>query len=211
MCEFLLSRRFLPTFFCFGFLCFFGCATETVKPTFSTASGLRQPDRVLVYEFAVAAPDLGRGGIVGSGLDRSAAQSEEDLRAGRALAKAISDNLVSELRRLNINTSAATQAVAPGATTASIRGQFQSADPGQESSMGFTLGGKELRTRIQIFQGIGTDLRMVAESEYTMPSQLRLGLAAETLASAIKTDAARVAQALADRVADYYRKQGWLK
>jgi hypothetical protein len=187
------------------------CATETLKPVFPIRSGLERPDRLLIHEFAVTPADLARSGIVGSGLERSAAQSEEDVRAGRALAKALAENLVSELRRRGIEASLAAEASRPGKTTASIRGQFQSTASGQRGNAGFTLTGKELRTQIQILQGSELNLRIVAESEHTMPSSLRPGLPPETLAKAVTADAMRAAQALADRVADYYRKQGWLQ
>ena len=209
MCEFLLIRRFLPMFFCFWIFCFSGCATETVKPMFPASSGLQQPDRVLIHEFAVTAADLAPGAIVGSRLDLPAAQSEEDIRVGRALAKALAENLVSALRSRGIDASPASTAARPGEATASIRGRFQSSGQGQEAGVGFALRGKELRTRLQVLQGSGHDVHVVAEAEYAMQSSLRPGMGDAT--HAINTDANRAAQALAERVADYYRKQGWLK
>lgn len=208
MCEFGLRRRFL--LISFWFVWIGGCATETLKPTFPTSSELRRPDLLMVYEFAVTSADLAPAGIVGSGLNRPAVQTEEDLRVGRALAKALSENLVTELRRRGINAAAATEAAPPGEATASMRGQFHSSGLGQESSVGFTLRGKELRTRIQVLQGSGLDLRVVAESEYRMPSSLQPGIPSAEITTAVRSDANRAAQALAERVADYYRKQGWL-
>ncbi|MGH7931456.1 MAG: hypothetical protein ACREQV_27125, partial [Candidatus Binatia bacterium] len=146
-----------------------------------------------------------------SGLERSAAQNEEDIRVGRTLAKALSENLVTELNRRDIEASAAAEALRPGADTASIRGQFHSTAPNQRGGAGFTLMAKELRTRIQILQGNEHNLRLVAESEYTMQSSLRPGLPHDSIAKAVSADASRAATALADRIADYYRKQGWLK
>jgi hypothetical protein len=202
-------HRLLITGFSFAIL--IGCATETLKPTFPTRSGLERPDRVLVHEFAVTAADLERSGILGSGLERSAAQTEEDLRIGRALAKALAENLVNELQRRGIESSLAAAAARPGETTASIRGRFQSTAPGQSGGAGFSLAGKQLRTHIQILQGSGLNLRVVAESEYRMLSSLRPGLSSEMLAKAVSGDAMRATRAVADRIADYYRKQGWLR
>jgi hypothetical protein len=188
-----------------------GCATETLKPTIPTRSGLARPDRVLVHEFAVTPADLERSGNEGSGLERSAAQSEEDIRVGRALAKALSQNLVKELDRRGIEASAAAEALRPGESTASIHGLFQSTAPGQRAGAGFTLMARELHTRIQILQGSENNLRLVAESAYTMQSSLRSGLPPDSMAKAVSADASRAATALADRIADHYRKQGWLK
>jgi hypothetical protein len=207
--RFKFSGRTILTFVS-CWLIWSGCATETLKPTFPTGSGLKQPDRVLIYDFAVTPSDLTPAGIVGSGLNPKAVQSEEDIRVGRTLSRALSKELVGELVRRGINASLAGEAARPGESTASIRGQFQSAGPGQQGSAGFTLMAKELRTRLQVLQGSELNLRVVAEAEYTTSSSLRPGLSPEILAKAVSADASRAATALADRVADYYRKQGWL-
>jgi hypothetical protein len=212
MPQLLSIRRFLQKLFCLLLLFeVAGCATETVKPMFPASVGLEKPDRVLVYEFAVTAADLTPGGITGSGLDRPVAQTEEDIRNGRALAKALAESLVNALRSRAIAAGPASAAAQPGEATASIRGRFQSTGQGQEGGMGFTLRSKELRTQIQVLQGSGLAFQVVAEAEYTMASSLRPGMAAGDFANAVSTDANRAAQALAERVADYYRKQGWLK
>jgi hypothetical protein len=211
MAELIRANRFLLTAFCFWFVAIGGCATETLKPTFPTASGLKRPDRVLVHEFAVTSADLQPGAVVGSGLTPATAQTEEDIRVGRALAKALTDNLIGELKRRGISASAAGEMTGTGEDTASIRGQFQSIGQGEERGVGFTLRGEKLRTHIQVSQGSGLDLRLVAQAEYTMQSNLRPGASSEAVATAVSANANRAAQVLAERVADYYRKQGWLQ
>jgi hypothetical protein len=185
-----------------------GCATETVKPTFPTASGLPQPDRILVYDFAVTPGEAALQGVVGSGLESQGAQSAEDIRVGRALGKAVSENLVSELRSRGIDALAAATAAAPGETTALIRGRFMRSGPSGNYVVGFALGAGEARARIQIFQGAGLDRRLVSEAESVSPSSLKPGA---TAGVAVEADAKRIAQALAERVAAYYRSQGWLR
>jgi hypothetical protein len=78
---------------------------------------------------------------------------------------------------------------------------------GGDNVVGFALGAREVRTRVQIFQGKGLDLRLVSEAESVTPSSLTQGATTE----AISADAKRAAQALAERVTAYYRKQGWVK
>ena len=185
-----------------------GCATETLKPVFPTSSSLQRPDRMLVYDFAVTPGDTLPAGTVGSQLEKSAAQTDEEIRVGRALSKALSENLVTELRSRGINALAAGQGAAPGDTTALIRGRFMRSGPGTDNVVGFALGAREVRTRIQIFQGTGLDLRLVSEAESVTQSTLERGT---TASGAVEADAKRAAQALAERVAAYYRKQGWLK
>jgi hypothetical protein len=191
--------------FCLGLL-IAACATETIKPTFPTASGLVRPDRILVYDFAVTPAEL--KGVVGSGLESRVSQSEEEIRVGRALGKALSENLVSELRARGINALAGAQAAVSEDNTALIRGRFVRSAPGGESVVGFALGAREVRARIQIFQGKGLDVRLVSEAESVTPSSLAPGVVAS---DALEATAKRAAQPLAERVADYYRKQGWLQ
>lgn len=111
----MLRLRRLGLFFVLflGALSLAGCATETIKPAFPTSSGLQRPDRMLVHEFAVTPGDTLSAGTVGSQLDTPAAQTEEEIRVGRALAKALSENLVTELRSRGINALAAGGAAAP--------------------------------------------------------------------------------------------------
>ena len=206
MRELVLPGRLLLMAICLGFAWIPGCATEALKPTFPTSSGLQQPDRILVHDFAVTSEESALKGVVGSGLGSQRAQSGEEIRVGTALGKALSGHLVSELRSRGINALAAGEAAAPGDTTALIRGRFMRSSGG-DNVVGFALGAREVRTRIQIFQGKGLDLRLVSEAESVTPSSLTQGATTE----AISADAKRVAQMLAERVAEYYRTQGWLK
>jgi hypothetical protein len=192
---------------CLGLL-IAACATETIRPTFPTASGLVRPDRVLVGDFAVTPEESALKGVVGSGLESRVPQSEEEIRVGRALGKALSENLVAELRARGIDARAAGQTAAREDNTALIRGRFLRGGPGSESAVGFALGSREVRARIQIFQGKGLDVRLVSEAESVTPSSLAPGSVAS---GAIEATAKRAAQNLAERVADYYRKQGWLQ
>jgi hypothetical protein len=195
-----------------GGLSLAGCATETLKPAFPTSSGLQRPDRMLVYDFAVTPGDTLPAGAVGSQLDPPAVQTEEEIRIGRALGKALSENLVTELRSRGISAFPASQSAAPGNSTAWIRGRFlRIAQRERSSIVGFTLGGREVRTKIEILQGSGVDLRVVGEAEYTMQTELEPGITPAAFATVVSADAKRAAQALAERVAAYYRKQGWLK
>jgi hypothetical protein len=193
-------------------ICLGGCATESLKPTFPASGGLKRPDRVLVYEFAVTPDDLKLQGVVGSQLDRPVAQTDEDIRLGRALAKSLSENLVSELRSRGINALLHREAAPPGDSTASIRGRLLTMDKGAESRIGFNLADKEVRTQIQIFQGSGLDVRLVAEAESVTRKRLDISAARSgAYKEAINADAKDAARVLTDRVAEYYRKQGWIK
>jgi len=192
--------------------CLSGCATESLTPTFRASDSLKRPDRVLVYEFAVTSDDLKLQGVTGSQLDRPVAQTDEDIRLGRALAKSLSENLASELRSRGINALSYTEAAPTPDNTASIRGRFLTMDKGAATRMGFNLADKEVRTQIQIFQGSGLDVRLVAEAESATRKRLDISAARSgAYNETINADAKDAARVLADRIAEYYRKQGWIK
>ena len=181
-----------------------GCAETSVTPTIRAAEGLPAPDRMLVYDFSVTPSDLG----VKEGLDPQAAggtgseaQSEEDIRTGKAFAKSLTDSLLEELRRGGIDAYRASESGSPGLNTASIQGRFLRTSQKDGSTLvGFGLGGGEVRARMQIFQGTGYNLRLVAEADITTP-----------LDAAITTDAKKTAVQVANRIVEYYRREGWIK
>ena len=195
-----------------------GCGATTVTPTFPVISGLPRPDRVLVYDFAVTPDEL----EIKYGLDTQAsggtgsqAQTEEDIRLGKAFARALTDSLVGELRSRGIDAYRANDAAPPGENTASIKGRFLRTSQRDGTTLaGFGLGGGEVRTQVQIYQGTGLNLRLVAEAETATPSNLKPGIGITTVGNeavlaTVQADAKRTATAVVERITDYYKRQGW--
>lgn len=182
-----------------------GCAETTMTPTFRAAKGLSRPDRVLVFDFAVTPEEAGAERQSGAVV-----QTEEDVRVGKALARALSANLVSELRSRGIEAARAADSAAPGETTASVRGKFLRTDGGDSTSntVGFTLRDGRVRTRVQLLQGTGLKMQLVGEGDTVTPSGLKPGAAGD---ATVDADAQRTAQVLAERIAGYYRQEGWIK
>jgi hypothetical protein len=185
-------------------LLFAGCAETQLTPAFRATRGLSRPDRVMVFDFAVTPGEAGVERRSGA-----SAQTEEDVRVGKALAVAMSVNLVAELRSRGIEAARAADSGAPGETTASVRGRFLHADASDSApnSLGFTLGG-QVRTRVQLVQGTGLKLQLVGEGETVTPSGLKPG---KTDDANIDAEARRIAQLLTERIAEYYRQEGWIK
>ncbi len=198
------SARLVIKFYLAVFL-FAGCAETTMTPTFRATKGLPRPDRVLVFDFAVTP-----GEAKAERRSAAALQTEEDVRVGKALARAVSVNLVSELRGRGIEAERAADGAAPGEITASVRGEFLRTDASDSSSntVGFTLSGGRVRTQVQVVQGTGLSLQLVGEGQIVTPSGLKGGAAGD---AAVDADAKRIAQALAERIADYSRQEGWIK
>jgi hypothetical protein len=182
---------------------FSACSETTMTPSIRANRGLARPDRVLVYDFAVTPGQAGvelRSGTV--------TQTEEDLRVGKSLASAVTTNLISELRARGIEAEIGSASAAAGDSTATLRGRFLRSEGVSATTTGFTLRDKERRTLVQLFQGTGLKLQIVGEGEIVTPSQLRPGTVTET---AIDADAKRTAQVLAERIAQYYRQEGWIQ
>jgi hypothetical protein len=195
----------LPDLFCL--LLFAGCATATVTPTVRAPAGLPRPDRVLVHDFEVAnadselnedlAPPVARG-------TGAKARTEEEIRVGRAGAKVLTASLVDELRSRGIDAQRASEAAPPEMNTLSIRGRFLWRDKDDGT----------MRARIWYYQGSGVNSRLVAQVDADIPSESKRGAAAvgsSAYAGAQEADAKRMAKELAERVAGYYREQGWIK
>lgn len=168
----------------------------------------------------------------------AATQTEEELRIGRAVAEALARHLVEELRGLGIEAARATGGPLPTDITVSITGRFLSIDQGDRTKrtlVGFGLGGSEVRTWVQIYQSAGARTRLLAEGETVTESNMKPGLGvmlpvgavAGTLATTavvaggltvlseaalatVEADAKRTAKDIAERVAGYYRRHGWL-
>jgi hypothetical protein len=120
--------------------------------------------------------------------------ADEKQRDGQAVAKALTDHLIKTLRDHGINAVHVSATPLPGSTTASILGEV----------VRFP-GGNEMGARIQVYQGAGRTARLVAEMKTSVKPDMR----APFLAAALEADARRTAEAVADRIGDYYRRQGW--
>ena len=69
---------------------------------------------------------------------------------------------------------------------------------------------RQVFTHVRIFQGTGLRLGLVAEADVATKSNLQSGLG-PLLEDTVQADAKRTATEIAERIADYYRRQGWIK
>ena len=133
-----------------------------------------------------------------------AARTEEEMRVGKATAKVLTDSLIQELRSRGIEAQRASEAAPAEMNTLSIRGRFLWRDKDAGT----------MRARIWYYQGSGVNSRLVAQFDADIPSDSKRGAAvvgSSAYAAAQEADARRMARELADRVARYYREQGWIK
>jgi hypothetical protein len=207
--------RKIPVF-CLSALLFAGCAKATTPSTRSAAAGLPQPDRIIVHDFAVTAADVALDRGQGPRMMRdtgSGAQSEEEVQIGRAVTKALTDNLIKNLREHGVDAQRATEAAPPGTTTVSIVGEFHRVSQGdgrKRTMIGLGLGTSEVRTRVQIYQGAGTNVKLIAESATKTSGSLKPGMAIMLpLGAEVEADARGTAEAVVQRIGDSYQLRGW--
>ena len=214
-----------------------GCASAKIEPIKKAAGSLPRPDMVIVNDFAVKSAevklDQGVMAKVMRGSDSKTVSEEED-KIGHLVADRLSQFLVEELHNVGIQAARAGSAPKPTETTLTLTGQFITIDKGNQTArvwVGFGMGGSELSTRMQAWQGG----KMVAEAETTTQSSLKPGMLtslgvgaaatsvaplvvggvttglSETVRGTIEADAKRTAKEVAKRVKAAYQERGWLQ
>ena len=219
-----------------------GCAPTDVNTVqeYSGKSPLARPDRVLIYDFAVSANDVKLNSAIGARLAHlttGAQENEEQIKVGRAVAKALSESLVKELDQLGLPVEQASRGTMPTARTVMIHGQFLTIDEGnrlRRMVIGFGVGGTDLRTKVQVYQGTEAAPLLLQEFEAKAESSKKpgmgpmvgVGAAATSAASAaavsggvgvatefdqtVEGDAKRTAKEVAKPLSQFFAGQGWI-
>lgn len=213
-----------------------GCApthVDTVRE-YSGESALPRPDRMLVYDFAVSANDVKLNSAIGArlaNLATGAKKNEEQVKVGRAVAKALSESLVKELGQLGLPVEQASSGTMPTARTVIIHGQFLTIDEGnrlRRMVIGFGVGGTDLRTKVQVYQGTEAAPLLLQEFEANAESSKKPGMgpmagvgAASAAVSSgvgvatefdqtVEGDAKRTAKEVAKPISRFFAGQGWI-
>jgi hypothetical protein len=214
-----------------------GCATAIVDVTEQGDLTLPKPDMIIVHNFAVTPNDvkLDRGVMATFVRDaQNRKQTDEEVRVGRMVADRVVEDLIDRLEKQGIMAFRASSGVTPSNTTAIIEGEILTVDEGSQTErvwLGFGLGGSELRTRGQMYQGG----KLIAKGETRTTPSLKPGMAAsvatgtvlgtvgtsvvvgasasgfsEAFLAGVDADASRTADAIAKNIHAYYVKRGWL-
>jgi hypothetical protein len=203
---------------------------------------LPPPGRVLVYDLAVSPDEVKLDRGLSARLV-SAAQgtprTEQEIAAGRQVAAAISNGVVTELRKHGIPAERAagpSQGV-PGRDLL-VEGQLISIDEGNRTErniIGLGAGRSDVQADVQLlyhapgrapfllvnYEGASTSGRKPGVAETMgvgaigrhLAAGAAVGAGASVLSEAfrtdVRTDAERMGKELADRIAQYYASQGW--
>jgi len=217
-----------------------GCGRTQVNTLVTYPGGLSRPDRVLIYDFALKPDDVLTDGTIGKRLFHvleGESKTEEELKVGTAVAYALSEKLVKEIRDLGLPTERATGISPPSGNTLLIKGQFLSIHEGNRLRrlvIGLGVGGTEVKTLVQVYEETAAGRRLVEEFDTTAKSSRKPGMAGpmgvgaaagRAAASAalsgglgvatahrqsVEADAQRTAREVARRLAHFFASQGWL-
>ena len=216
-----------------------GCASAKVdvlsRP--STSNSLVPPDYILVYDLAVT-PDevtLDKGFVAQAiGDSDKQTQSQQEIQIGHAVAKALTDGLVENLRLAGIRAGAARDGHKPTDKTLVVYGKFVRIDQGNQTMrvwVGFGFGNGELQALMECSQGG----RPVAKALVSTSGSIKPGLAvpvaggaaagtllvssavagsatglSETFLATVQADANRASKEVAKKLVRGYINRGWL-
>jgi hypothetical protein len=219
-----------------------GCAPTKVDTTgeYTGKEPLARPNRVLVYDFAVSPDDVSLNSAIGTklaNLVKGSPKNEEQLKVGRAVAKALSEGLVKEIQDLGLPAERATVVEPLVSKTLAIEGQFLSINEGnrlRRMVIGFGVGGTEVKTQVQVSLGTDSGRQLVQEFETAAQSSKKpgmgpmvgVGAAASTAGTAaavsggvgvatefnqtVEGDAKRTAKEVAKTLSRFFFSQGWI-
>jgi hypothetical protein len=247
------TRR-VALFLCLCMALVVGCAPTTVTPVplpysapamMPTGAGnepiapLAKPDRVLVYDFAVSADDVALDRAVGAQLLQhlqETSQTEEQLKVGRAVAQALSVELVKAIQQLGLPAERASEAPLVTDNTLAIEGQFVAIDEGnrlRRMVIGLGAGATEVKTQVQVYRVTSVSRKLIQEFETSAQSPRKPGMAetmgvgaaargaqavvmgagvgiASEYADTVEADARRTAKAVAEKLSQFFVNEGWI-
>ena len=180
-----------------------GCTTFRIEPTVRPLAELPKPDRLLVHNFEVTPANAQRNWDIIPRLLQvpgAADQTKKELSVGETSVETFVDSLIQELRSRGIGVERASEAGPPEINTFSVRGRF----------LWIRQAHQGLRARVWFYQGTGSNLRLVAESDAVIRRDLQFGSADRDVSLVTEeADARLIARVLAERIAGYYREPGW--
>ena len=207
--------------------------------TVSEYSGgpLPRPDRVLVADFAVSPEDVKLDRGISARVYAAAkgsSRTAQELEIGRKVASALSLKLVAEIRKLGLDAQRSMGSPMPRGNDLVIDGHFISIDEGNRTErvvVGLGMRRSDVQTEVQVYQSA----RLVEQFEVEAKSGRKpgaaetmgvgaaadsLGVAAavsgtvavgsETFSANVEADASRTAKKLAQQLAVFFVRQGWI-
>ena len=214
-----------------------GCAGGSTTPVqqYTGNEPLPRPPVLLVYDFAVDAHDVVVD-VFGPNFMHERPPPSEHLETGKAVAKELSEQLVTKLAERGITAKRATASSHVPLHALVVKGQLVSINEGDAMgrvTIGFGAGSEELRALVQVYQMTDNGLRRISEVEGEAHGRKTPGVAGPgaiaagtgmvagvvvstgmNLLSEVKGPMAQnvnnLAEQFAERAVKAFKRQGWL-
>jgi hypothetical protein len=213
------------------FLTLLGCARTVVEPHTAVAAHEPRPDKIIVFDFAVSADDVSPEDGIAIGVAK-----KSDAQLGHAVAEALAERLVHDLREEGFVVERKPRGTAVGRHMLAIRGEFLTVDEGSQVKrlvIGFGSGESKVDTAIHVYDGARkklvdfhthSDSGKMPGAAATMGGGVAVGgavtgtMVATNAASgslkeynsAVERMAAKTADQAARYLSEYFGSQGWI-
>lgn len=216
------------------------CTSVSVDPEAGAYEQLPQPNRVLVYNFAVTPQEVqldAVGSAITSTFDGTADGTQEK-QVGHAVADALAKHLVSSISEMGLFAERASGPVPTAGTDVLILGQLVSIDEGDAAErmiIGLGAGRSDVQAHVQVYETIAGRNVPVESMTGSAKSSLMPGaaetmgvgaltghllvstaitagsqIANQTLSANVDSEAARLGDKVADQLQQLFLEQGWI-
>jgi hypothetical protein len=222
------------------FLMLSACTSVTVDPEVGAVEQLPPPDRVLVYNFAVTPQEVQLDAVGSAIIQTfdGTADSQQEQQVGHAVANALAKCLVNDIQNMGLYAERAAGPVPPTGIDVLILGQLVSIDQGNEAErviIGLGAGRSDVEARVQVYESTAGRRIPIETMQGTAKSSLMPGaaetlgvggltghllvsaaitagsqVANQTLSASVESEAARLADKVADQLKVLFATQGWI-
>jgi uncharacterized protein DUF4410 len=213
-----------------------GCARTNIQDVSMDTGRLAKPERILVYDFAVSPDQVTLDRAIGARLARltgGTPTTEDELKVGQAVASALSEHLVSEIRQFGIPVERASGTPAVTGRMLSIQGQLLAVDEGNRLRrlvIGLGAGATAVKADVQAYETTQGERRLIEEFDATVKSGRKPGMA-ETMGAAgvargaavagagdvtsefvqsVEGETRQMAKEVAEKLRQLFVRQGWI-
>ncbi|RNC68228.1 MAG: DUF4410 domain-containing protein [Desulfuromonadales bacterium] len=186
-------RPFAALIASFAILAIAGCAPTNVAVTSEYGGQLQQPEKFLVYDFAVSPDEVKLDDGISSKVKdlvggTKTPKADQELKVGRAVTDALAKKLVANLRKLGYPAERAFDFPPKPGNLLVIEGQIISIDEGNQAEravVGLGVGRSDVKTTTQIYDIQPSGRRLVEEFQTDAKSGYKPGMLETEGASAV--------------------------
>lgn len=219
-----------------------GCAPTQVQVVDESSKLMPRPEKIYVYNFAVSPDEIildhGISGDI-QNLVSKQSRTEQEKAIGRAVANALSGNLVQEIWDMGLPAERMSGTLPGSGNIVLISGQFVSIDEGNQAErviIGLGVGRTSVKTYTRVLDARGGSRKLLVEFQTDAASGYKPGMAetmgagalaghvgtaaavggglaigSEAFSANVEADAKRTAKDIAKQLKDYFAYQGWVQ